>query len=95
MDRAWVSLFIIIQSPTLFSNLTVRMGFRFTETDYLETFFGNPGDIYGASSTDKAMKNTFAQTRDFVMAQYGLTEQEAWTVVTQGVNFGFTQLVDG
>ena len=71
------------------------MGFRFTETDYLETFFTNPGDIYGASSTDKAMMNTFAQTRDFVMAQYGLTEREAWAVVTVGVNFGFTQLVDG
>jgi hypothetical protein len=41
------------------------------------------------------MMNTFAQTRDFVMAQYGLTEHEAWTVITQGVNFGFTQLVDG
>ena len=71
------------------------MWFRFTETDYLQTFFSNPSDIYGASSTDKAMMNTFAQTRDFVMAQYGLTEHEAWTVITQGVNFGFTQLVDG
>ena len=69
--------------------------FRFTETDYLETFFSNPSDIYGASSTDKAMMNTFAQTRDFVMAKYGLTEAEAWTIITQGVNFGFTQLVDG
>ena len=94
MDRAWVSLSVvfIIQFST---SLTVLMRFRFTETDYLETFFTNSGDIYGASSTDKAMQNTFAQTRDFVMAQYGLTEQEAWTVVTQGVNFGFTQLVDG
>ena len=69
--------------------------YSFTETDYLEKFFDNPSDIYGASSTDKAMMNTFAQTRDFVMAQYNLTEQEAWTVLTQGVNFGFTQLVDG
>lgn len=67
----------------------------FTETDYLETFFANPGDIYGASSTDKAMMNAFTQTRKFVMAQYGLTEREATTVITQGVNFGFTQLVDG
>jgi hypothetical protein len=29
------------------------------------------------------------------MAEYGLTEGEAWTVITQGVNFGMTQLVDG
>lgn len=29
------------------------------------------------------------------MAEYGLTEGEAWTVITQGVDFGMTQLVDG
>lgn len=29
------------------------------------------------------------------MAEYGLTEAEAWTIITQGVNFGMTQLVDG
>jgi hypothetical protein len=69
--------------------------FSFTETDYLDTFFSNPGDIYEASSTDKAMMNTFSQTRDFVMAMYGLEEREAWTIITQAVNFGFTQVVDG
>lgn len=29
------------------------------------------------------------------MAEYGLTEDEATTFITQGVNFGMTQLVDG
>ena len=67
----------------------------FTETDYLETFAANPGDIYGASSIDKAMANTYTQTRKFVMAAYGLTEPEANTIITQGVDFGMTQLVDG
>lgn len=67
----------------------------FTETDYLETFSESPGDIYGASSIDKAMMNCFSQTRKFVMAEYSLTEAEAWTVITQGVNFGITQVVDG
>lgn len=68
---------------------------RFTETDYLETFAKNPADIYGASSIDAATKNAFTQTRKFLMAEYGLTEAEVWTIVTQGVDFGVTQAVDG
>ena len=67
----------------------------FTEIDYLETYAANPGDIYGASSIDDAMKNCYTQTRKFVMAAYGLTEPEANTIITQGVDFGMTQLVDG
>jgi hypothetical protein len=68
---------------------------RFTETDYLATFSDNPSDIYGASSIDKAMKNAYTQTRKFVMAEYGLTEAEATTIITTGVDFSITQLVDG
>jgi len=67
----------------------------FTETDYLETYAENPGDIYGASSIDKAMKNAYTQTRKFVMAEYGLTEAEVTTIITNGVDFAMTQLVDG
>ena len=39
--------------------------------------------------------NAFQQTRKFVIAQYNLTEDEATSFITQGVNFGMTQLVDG
>lgn len=67
----------------------------FTATDYLETFADNPGDIYGASSIDAAMKNAYTQTRKFMMARWGLTEMEATTYITQAVDFGMTQLVDG
>jgi len=67
----------------------------FTETDYLETFSEKPSDIYGASSIDKAMKNAFTQTRKFMIARWGLTEMEATTLITQAVDFGMTQLVDG
>ena len=67
----------------------------FTETDYLETYKENPGDIYANSDINKAMKNAFSQTRDFIMAEYGLTEYEAWTIITTGVDFATTQLVDG
>jgi acetamidase/formamidase len=41
------------------------------------------------------MLNCFTQTRKFVMAQYNLTEAEATTIITQGVDFAMTQLVDG
>ena len=67
----------------------------FTEIDYLETYAANPGDIYGASSIDDAMKNCYTQTRKFLMAKYGLTDDEATTFITAGVDFGMTQLVDG
>lgn len=63
----------------------------FTETDYLKTFAENPRDIYGASSIDKAMKNAFTQTRKFLMAGWGMTDMEATTIITQGVDFGVTQ----
>lgn len=41
------------------------------------------------------MENAFTQTRKFMMAKWGLSEFEAWTIITQAVNFGVTQLVDG
>mmetsp|Transcript_2116 Transcript_2116/g.4142 ORF Transcript_2116/g.4142 Transcript_2116/m.4142 type:complete len:91 (-) Transcript_2116:667-939(-) len=41
------------------------------------------------------MKNAFSQTVKFLMAEYSLTEAEAWTIITQGVDFGITQVVDG
>ena len=68
---------------------------RFTEIDYLETYAANPSDIYGASSIDDAMKNCYTQTRKFLMAKYGLTDAEAATFITVGVDFATTQLVDG
>jgi hypothetical protein len=61
----------------------------------LETYADNPGGIFGDSSINKAMMNAFTQTRNFVMNEYGLTEAEAWTIITQGVDFGMTQVVDG
>lgn len=67
----------------------------FTETDYLDTYSENPGQIYSESSIDKAMKNAYTQTRKWVMAKYSLSENEATTIITQGVDFGMTQLVDG
>lgn len=58
-------------------------------------FESNPGEVYGNSAIDPAMKNAFTQTRKFMMAKWGLSEFEAWTIITQAVDFGVTQLVDG
>ena len=41
------------------------------------------------------MKNCYTQTRKFLMAKYGLTDAEAATFITVGVDFATTQLVDG
>jgi acetamidase/formamidase len=73
----------------------MRLFTRFTETDYLETFSETPDSIYGASSIDKAMMNAFTQTRIWVIARYNLTEAEANTIITQGIDFAITQIVDG
>ena len=67
----------------------------FTETDYLATFPDDPSQIYGASSIDTAMMNAYTQTRKFLMATYSMSEIEANTFITQGIDFGMTQLVDG
>ena len=67
----------------------------FTFTDYLETFADSPGDVYSNSAIDPAMHNAYTQTRKFLMATYSLTNAEADTIITQGVDFGMTQLVDG
>ena len=68
----------------------------FTHTDYLADFaVGEEGGVYGDSSIDPAMKNAFTQTRKWMMAKYDLSEIETWTIITQAVNFGMTQLVDG
>ncbi|KAJ1458243.1 hypothetical protein M885DRAFT_480473 [Pelagophyceae sp. CCMP2097] len=68
----------------------------FTERDYLETYFENPSMIFSASTPiDKAMKNAFIQTRRFLMAAYELSDAEATTIITTGVDFAVTQVVDG
>lgn len=51
-------------------------------------------DIYGKSSLDLAMRDAFRKTRRFLMA-LGLTEDEAISLMSVGVDFGITQVVDG
>jgi acetamidase/formamidase len=52
-------------------------------------------DIYGNSSVDGAMRDAFRKMRRFLMTAYGLSEDEAVSLMSVAVDFGITQVVDG
>ena len=52
-------------------------------------------DIYGKSSVDLALRDAFRKMRHFLMTAKGLTEDEAISLMSVGVDFGITQVVDG
>ncbi len=51
--------------------------------------------IYGKSSVDLAMRDAFRKMRRFLMDTQKLTEDEAVSLMSIGVDFGVTQVVDG
>ncbi|MGE0752776.1 MAG: acetamidase/formamidase family protein [Variibacter sp.] len=51
--------------------------------------------IYEKSSVDLAMRDAFRKMRAFLMSTKGLTEDEAISLMSVGVDFGVTQVVDG
>ncbi|UVI30419.1 acetamidase/formamidase family protein [Paenibacillus spongiae] len=51
--------------------------------------------IYKNSSIDKAMKDAAYKTRRFLMDGMGLTEDEAYSLMSVAVDYGITQVVDG
>ncbi len=52
-------------------------------------------EIYSKSSVDLALRDAFRKMRLFLMTTKGLTEDEAISLITVGVDFGITQVVDG
>jgi acetamidase/formamidase len=52
-------------------------------------------EIYGKSSTDLALRDAFRKMRRFLMTTQRLTEDEAISLMSIGVDFGVTQVVDG
>ena len=52
-------------------------------------------EIYSKSSIDLAMRDAFRKMRHFLMTTQGLTEDEAVSLMSVGVDFGVTQVVDG
>lgn len=52
-------------------------------------------EIYGKSSIDLAMRDSFRKMRHFLMTTQGLNEDEAVSLMSVAVDFGVTQVVDG
>src|SRR6266550_2476685 len=52
-------------------------------------------EIYSKSSVDLALRDAFRKMRKFLMTTKKLTEDEAISLITIGVDFGITQVVDG
>ncbi|PVB60847.1 acetamidase/formamidase family protein [Labrenzia sp. 011] len=68
----------------------------FSHPNYLAEFgVKGQGEVYAKSSLDLAMKDAFRKTRRFLMGTYGLGEDEAIMLMSAGVDFGVTQVVDG
>jgi acetamidase/formamidase len=72
----------------------VLHGFSFA--NYLEELGPKAqSEIYSKSSIDLAMRDAFRKMRHFLMTTQRLTEDEAISLMTVGVDFGITQVVDG
>jgi acetamidase/formamidase/AraC-like DNA-binding protein len=52
-------------------------------------------EVYKKSSVDLALRNAFRAARRFLMERYGLSEDEAISLLSVAVDFGVTQVADG
>jgi acetamidase/formamidase len=52
-------------------------------------------EIFKKSSVDNAMRDAFRKMREFLMNTQNLSEDEAISLMSVGVDFGVTQVVDG
>ena len=72
----------------------VLHGFSFP--NYLAELGANAqNDIFGKSSIDLALRDAFRKMRHFLMTTQKLNEDEAVSLMSVGVDFGVTQVVDG
>jgi acetamidase/formamidase len=68
----------------------------FTYPNYLDALGATAqADIFAKSSVDGAMRDAFRKMRRFLMTTRGLTEDEAISLMSVGVDFGISQVVDG
>src|SRR5262249_51630366 len=80
----------LLETPTEF----LVHGFSFP--NYLADLGANAqAEIYTKSSLDLAMRDAFRKMRHFLMTTQGLSEDEAVSLMSVGVDFGVTQVVDG
>ncbi|MBN8818849.1 MAG: acetamidase/formamidase family protein [Sphingomonas sp.] len=72
----------------------VIMGF--SHSDYLKELGEDAqSEVYKTSSIDAAMRDAFRKARRFLMTTKELTEDEAISLLSVGVDFGVSQVVNG
>lgn len=68
----------------------------FSYPNYLRDLGRNAqSEIYKKSSLSRALRSAFRSTRKFLMDTRGLSEDEALSLISVGVDFGVTQVADG
>jgi acetamidase/formamidase/AraC-like DNA-binding protein len=68
----------------------------FSHPDYLKELGGAAqSEVYKKSSIDLAMRDCFRKARRFLMTTRNLTEDEAISLLSIGVDFGITQVANG
>ena len=68
----------------------------FSYPNYLRELGRNAqSEVFKKSSLDRALKSAFRTARKFLMEHYGLSEDEAISLISVGVDFGVTQVADG
>jgi acetamidase/formamidase/AraC-like DNA-binding protein len=68
----------------------------FSHPDYLNELGKTAqSTVYSHSTLDAAVQNAFRQARRFLMSAYRITEDEAISLLSVGVDFGVTQVVNG
>ncbi|WP_448661956.1 acetamidase/formamidase family protein [Sphingomonas sp. CJ20] len=68
----------------------------FSHPDYLKELGEDAqSEVYKKSSIDAAMRDAFRKARRFLMTTKGLTEDEAISLLSVGVDFGVSQVVNG
>lgn len=72
----------------------VIMGF--SHPDYLKELGEDAqSEVYKKSSIDAAMRDAFRKARRFLMTTKGLSEDEAISLLSVGVDFGISQVANG
>ncbi len=70
--------------------------FGFSHPDYLKELGVNAqSDIYKKSSIDLAMRDCFRKARRFLMSAKTLSEDEAISLLSVGIDFGISQVANG
>jgi acetamidase/formamidase len=68
----------------------------FTYANYLDALGETAqAEVFTKSSVDGAMRDAFRKMRRFLMTTRGLSEDEAISLMSVGVDFGISQVVDG